>query len=72
MVKILKRANADIVGVLDPGSEMLRVVENDFHSILRRKKDEASEISITCLYEELAVHGIGEVYNQLHYSKCQF
>lgn len=61
MVKVLKRANEEIVGVLHPGSEMLRLVEHGFHKILRLRKDEGSEISITCFYEELSVIGIGEV-----------
>lgn len=61
MISVLKRANEDIVGVLEPGSEMLRMVENGFHRILRLRKDEGSEISITCFYEELRVIGVGEV-----------
>ena len=61
MIGILKRANKDIVGVLEPGSEMLRAVEKSFHNILRLRKDEGSEISITCFYEELPVLGVGEV-----------
>lgn len=61
MVGILRRANKDIVGVLDPGSEMLREVQKGFHIILRLRKDEGSEISITCFFEELPVIAIGEV-----------
>lgn len=61
MVKILKQANSDITKVLKPGSEMLREVQKDFHSILRKRKDEGSEISITCFHEQLGVLGIGEV-----------
>ena len=58
---MLRPANKDIVGVLDPGSEMLREVQKGFHTILRLRKDEGSEISITCFYEELPVTSIGEV-----------
>ena len=61
MVDFLKSANKDIVGVLEPGSEMLREVEKGFHSILRLRKDEESEIAITCFYEELRVKPVGEV-----------
>ena len=61
MTNVLKRANEDIVWVLKPGSEMLRVVEKNFHNILRLRKEEGSEISITCFYEELSVIGIGEI-----------
>ena len=61
IINVLKRANEDIVEVLKPGSEMLRVVEKNFHNILRLRKEEGSEISITCFYEELPIIGIGEV-----------
>ncbi|KAI4085796.1 MAG: hypothetical protein L6R37_008467, partial [Teloschistes peruensis] len=33
MASILKRTNKDILGVLNPDSEMLHVVENDFHTL---------------------------------------
>ncbi len=56
-----RRANKDIVGILKPGSEMLRGVQKDFHSILRLRKDEETAIEITCFYEELPVIGVGEV-----------
>lgn len=61
MISVLKRANEDIVGVLKPGSEMLRMVEKGFHNILRLRKDEGSEISVTSSYGELHVIGVGEV-----------
>ena len=63
MVSILKQANQDIVGVLKPGSEMLRLVQKGFHTILSLRKEEGSEISITCFYEELRVTGVGEVWH---------
>ena len=61
MVGVLRRANKDIVGVLDPGAEMLREVQKGFHTMLRLRKDEGSDISITCFYEELPVGAVGEV-----------
>ena len=61
LANIVKRPNQDLLGVLKPGSEMLHLVENDFHKILRLRKDEESEISITCFYEELDVRPIGQV-----------
>ena len=59
MVSILTRTNKDIVNILNPDSEMLHMVENNFHTILRQRKDDP--IEVTCFYEELAVKGIGEV-----------
>lgn len=61
MASVLKRANKDIVKVLEPDNEMLRVVQKGFHNILRQRKDEGSEISVTCFYEELGVDMIGQV-----------
>ena len=61
MLGILKRTNKEILAVMIPGSEMLRRVENDFRNILRKRKDEGSEISVTCFYEELPVIQVGEV-----------
>ncbi|MCJ1425649.1 hypothetical protein MMC29_003549, partial [Sticta canariensis] len=64
MVGILRRTNKDIVKVLNPGSEMLREVQKDFHKVLahrKESKDEGCAISITCFYEELPVPGVGEI-----------
>lgn len=63
IVGILERTNKDILGVLDPDSEMLHLVENNFHINLRQRKD--NPIEITGFYEELAVKGIGEVRTQV-------
>lgn len=65
MLRILRHANTDIVGVLDPGSEMLREVEKGFHIMLRQRKDRGSEIFVTCFYEELPVTAIGEVLSSI-------
>ena len=59
LVSILKRTNKDILSILNPDSEMLHMVENNFHTNLRRRKDDP--IKIVSFYEELAVKGIGEV-----------
>ena len=61
MVKLLRRTNTEIIGVLQPGSEMLRETQKSFHNILRLRQDERSKISITCFYEELACTPVGHV-----------
>ena len=61
LVSIVRQTNTDILKVLNPGSEMLRMVENRFHRILELRKDEKYEIAVTCFYEEVAVVGVGVV-----------
>ncbi|KAM0804164.1 hypothetical protein BDR22DRAFT_885950 [Usnea florida] len=61
LLSVLKQANQEIIGVLKPGSEMLREVEKNFHSILRLRKGEKSEISVTSFYEEFPVVQVGEI-----------
>ena len=59
MIGIVKRTNKDILNVLDPNSEMLHLVKNNFHTILRQRMD--NPIEITGFYEELGVKDIREV-----------
>lgn len=59
MASILKRTNKDILGVLNRNSEILQLVENNFHTNLRQRKDDP--IEIVGFYEELPMKGIGEV-----------
>lgn len=61
LARAVKHANADIVAVLKPGSEMLANIQSGFHHTLRLRKEEGAEISITCFYEELPLAIIGEV-----------
>lgn len=61
IANIVKRTNKDIVSVLRPGSEMLADVQDGFHNILRLRKEEGTDINITCFYEELPLPGVGEV-----------
>jgi hypothetical protein len=61
MVNLIRYANEAIMEVLRPGSEILREVEKGFRSILSLRKEEGSEIFITCFFEELPVLGIDEI-----------
>lgn len=61
MVRVLK-INKDVLKILEPRSEMLHVIQQGFHNILRLRKNKGSEIFITCFYEELKVIGVGEVF----------
>ena len=59
IVGVLKRTNKKILDVLNPDSEMLRLVENNFHANIRQRRD--NPFQITSFFEELAVTGVGEV-----------
>lgn len=61
IAKIGKSSNKDIIFVLRPGSEVLAIVQNGFHSILRLKREENAEFFVTCFYEELPLPVVGEV-----------
>ena len=71
MTKLVKGTNTDILRVLKPDSEMLRLVEKNFDRVLKSRDQEGSEISITCFYEELSVTGIGSVGKpSAYYATC--
>ncbi|KAL2851263.1 ankyrin repeat-containing domain protein [Aspergillus pseudodeflectus] len=53
---VVRRANADIVDVLQPGSQMLARIQNQFHNSQR-----IAPVAITCFYEDLPYQTIGVV-----------
>jgi hypothetical protein len=59
---LLRKTNKEIVAVLQPGSEMLAAVQQEFHTMLEdRGRNEGRYLDIFCFYEEIAYPGIGEV-----------
>lgn len=59
---VLRRANKDIVKVLQPGSEMLANLQQEFHTMLEDyHRNHNKSIEIFCFFEELPVTGIGKV-----------
>jgi hypothetical protein len=61
LASILTSSNPSIVAVLQPHSEVLANIQKSFHSLLRCRRDEGTEISITCFFEELPLPVVGEV-----------
>ena len=61
IAQVIKHPNSDIVSVLQPGSETLARVQDDFHALLRLRVNEGSEIAITCFFEELPLPVVGKV-----------
>ena len=59
---VLRQTNRNILSVLEPGSEVLANVKQEFHTMLDdRNRNRGSRVEIHCFYEEVAVLGIGEV-----------
>lgn len=69
VAKIGKNANRDILDVLNPGSQVLAGLQQEFHILLeRRRKDGKRELKIYCIFEELLVTGVGMVSFDHRYS----
>ncbi|KAF1811247.1 hypothetical protein P152DRAFT_474853 [Eremomyces bilateralis CBS 781.70] len=59
---LLRKTNSEIVGVLQPGSEMLAAVQQEFHTMLDdRSRNDSKYINIFCFYEEVGYPGLGEI-----------
>ncbi|KAI9774064.1 MAG: hypothetical protein M1840_005157 [Geoglossum simile] len=59
---VLRQTNRNILSVLEPGSEVLANVQQEFHTMLDdRSRNQGSRVEIHCFYEEVAVPGIGDV-----------
>lgn len=60
--KVFRTTNSKIVQVLQPGSEMLANLQQEFHTLLDdRSKNQGRWVEIYCFYETVPVVGIGEV-----------
>ena len=55
IVNIIKPANRNVVKLLKRGSEILVDVQDAFHNVLEKRKEEQAKIEITCFYELLPV-----------------
>jgi hypothetical protein len=59
---VLRQTNLNILSVLEPGSEVLANVQQEFHTMLEdRSRSKGTRVEIHCFYEEVAVAGVGEV-----------
>ncbi|KAI9697680.1 MAG: hypothetical protein M1836_004630 [Candelina mexicana] len=62
LANVLRKSNPEIVGVLQPGSETLAGLQQEFHVMLdARQKSGKKPIKIFCFFEEIAVIGVGEI-----------
>lgn len=61
-IGVLKQTNAEILAVLKSDSEVLKRIQNSFHTMIRsRGQDRLAPIAITCFFEELPLPGVGTV-----------
>ncbi|KAJ5166726.1 uncharacterized protein N7482_005507 [Penicillium canariense] len=59
---VLRKTNREIVQVLEPGSEMLANLQQEFHTMLEdSRRNNQKIVEIFCFYEELDVGGIGKI-----------
>lgn len=59
---VLRTTNSQIVGVLEPGSQMLANLQQEFHTMLNdRARNHESMMEIFCYYEEVSVGVVGKV-----------
>ncbi|KAI4147729.1 MAG: hypothetical protein LQ340_005415 [Diploschistes diacapsis] len=63
MANLVKRTNTNVLEVLQPGSEVLENLTQDFHTMLRsREQAKGTSIHITCFAEELPVSRAGKTF----------
>jgi hypothetical protein len=60
LVNLVKRTNTDIVGSLNIHSEVLAIVQQTFHTMIKsREEDGKQKVQITCFAEEKPVQRLG-------------
>ena len=63
IVNLVKRTNTRLLETLEPTSEVLASITQEFHAMLRsRAQDIGARIDITCYAEELAVSRFGRSF----------
>ncbi len=63
MVNVFKRTATSILNTLNPNSEVLEIITQEFHTMLRsREQNKKGTVSITCYAEELPVSILGKTF----------
>ena len=50
---VVSRTNGKILRAMEPQSEMLKVIQEDFQNLVDRRRDEGNRLEPICFYEEL-------------------
>ena len=53
VVQLVKPVNKSPLTLLQRGSERLAAVQDSFHNLLEKRKEEGSPIGLVCFYEQL-------------------
>lgn len=62
VARLVKRLNESIITVLQPESEVLARIQQEFHTMLRARNDAGKQdLRITCFFEDRDTPGIGSV-----------
>ncbi|KAK3708301.1 hypothetical protein LTR37_011566 [Vermiconidia calcicola] len=62
MAKLVKRVNDSVITVLEPESEVLARIQQEFHTMIRARNDAGKHsMRITCFFEDLETPGVGLV-----------
>ena len=62
VTKMVKRLDESVINVLQPGSEVLARIQQDFHTMLRAREGAGKHgIRMTCFYEDHNTPGMGLV-----------
>ena len=68
LISIMKRTNNEIVGILNPGSEVLSNLQEEFHLMQESRRREGKTISdLFCFFEELDVPVLGMVLDPFYH-----
>ena len=55
------RKTSDLLRVLNPGSEMLANIQQEFHIMIDSRRENGKKIELFCFYEEYGINGIRDV-----------
>ena len=61
LANLLRKNNSNIVGVLEPSSEMLADIRDGLGELFRNRCESRDSLLIACFWEALPVTGVGEV-----------
>ena len=72
IMSVFKCSNTGVLDILQPGSELLAQIQENFQKLLRLRERDGRPIHIACFYEQLPLRVTGDVSHDdsifLHYN----